>query len=306
MAPVLYALIFAACLCTVVHAVSWSCYIHSPMHTLPFLAFPPDSQQAASATSFPTTLATTRYTIDHFNLTFSLHSDEPTVSVGAFDAYGDGVGTARATAVMFQTPMNAFGVPYLPTRCDALFFKAGGQSRNYLNDFNLRLYADDGSDAHNPGQPVSTLCVATALGSCTTPGCRPAALCAVAPHGGLDAPAHVPSSVVPGARPVESLGELAPSQRVDELLGRHLAGLAAEVLATLRVQRRRLGWHRHFAGARPGRRRGRQHWRQPLHGTRARLGEVLWGHRLWGQRSCGRRVCRQHVQLGGRCAAALR
>lgn len=45
-------------------------------------------QQAASATSLPTTLATTRFfAFDHFNLTqdltFSLHSDEPTVSVGA-------------------------------------------------------------------------------------------------------------------------------------------------------------------------------------------------------------------------------
>ena len=40
-----------------------------------------------------TTLATTRFTIDRFNLTFSLQSDEPTTaSIGAADPFGDGRG----------------------------------------------------------------------------------------------------------------------------------------------------------------------------------------------------------------------
>lgn len=51
---------------------------------------------AAAATAVGpviTTLATTRYTIDRFNLTFSLHSDEPTtVSIGAADPFMDGKG----------------------------------------------------------------------------------------------------------------------------------------------------------------------------------------------------------------------
>lgn len=52
---------------------------------------------------------------------------------------------------MFQTPTNAI-VAHALRRS---LFKAEGKPRNYLNDFNLRLYADDGSDAHNPGKQVS-------------------------------------------------------------------------------------------------------------------------------------------------------
>lgn len=49
--------------------------------------------RAAAVAPVITTLATTRYTIDRFNLTFSLHSDEPTtVSIGAADPFGDGKG----------------------------------------------------------------------------------------------------------------------------------------------------------------------------------------------------------------------
>ena len=111
------------------------------------------SGQTATSTPRTTTLATTRHTIDFFNYTFNLASDEPLVSVGAYDVFDDGIGSARSTAVMFQTPVGN-GERYAPVRCDMLFFKVGGQSRDLLTDFFLTLYADDESDTHNPGKQV--------------------------------------------------------------------------------------------------------------------------------------------------------
>ena len=108
-------------------------------------------------TPIPTFLSTTRFSIDRFNYTFSLSSDEPLVSVGAFDEFEDNLGSARTTAVLFKTPTGN-GFPYTPTRCDMLFYKRGGQVRDTLTDFVMTLYADDGTDDHNPGQQVSVFC----------------------------------------------------------------------------------------------------------------------------------------------------
>ena len=131
----------------------------------------------ATATAVVTTLATSRYVIDHWNLTFSLHSDEFLgVSAGSADIYGDKIGwvggglvslsrvtpncvclfvpsTARSTAVMFHTPVGN-GLPYMPLRCDIMLYKLGGQTRNLITDFFLTLYSDDGSEVGNPGVQV--------------------------------------------------------------------------------------------------------------------------------------------------------
>ena len=107
-----------------------------------------------SSTPRPTTLATTRFTIDTFNYTFNLHSDQPQVSVGAVDSFNDGFGTARSTAVMFQTPIGN-GQSYTPTRCDVLLHKVGGQSRDLITDLFLTLYSDDDTAEHNPAMQVS-------------------------------------------------------------------------------------------------------------------------------------------------------
>ena len=108
-----------------------------------------------TASAAPTTLATTRFTIDNFNYTFNLQTDEPApnIAAGAIDQFGDGFGTLRATAVMFQ-PRAGNGLPYLPVRCDILLFKPGGQALNFITDFTLTLYADDEAEGHNPGVRV--------------------------------------------------------------------------------------------------------------------------------------------------------
>ena len=106
-----------------------------------------------------TVLSSTRYTIDHFNYTFNLQTDEtsPGVSAGSYDKYRDGVGSARATAVLFQTPAGD-GNPFTPVRCDLFLFKSAGQTQNFLQDSGLTLsvYADGGSDAHFPGAVVGS------------------------------------------------------------------------------------------------------------------------------------------------------
>ena len=112
-------------------------------------------QVSQSASPVPTTLSTSRYIIDRFNYTFNLQTDERYVSVGSYDAFQDNLGSARATAVLFQTPGNALSAPYLPTRCDFLFSRGGGTTRVSMGDFSLSLYADDGSPGGNPGVQVS-------------------------------------------------------------------------------------------------------------------------------------------------------
>ena len=107
-----------------------------------------------SGTPRPTTLATTRFTIDFNNYTFNLNSDQPQVSIGAVDSFNDGLGTARSTAVMFQTPFGN-GEDYTPLRCDVLLHKVGGQSRDLITDLFLTLYSDDNTDEHNPAMQVS-------------------------------------------------------------------------------------------------------------------------------------------------------
>lgn len=102
----------------------------------------------------PIIMSTSRFIIDRFNYTFNLQTDERYVSVGSYDAYQDTLGSARATAVLFQTPSNALGAPYLPTRCDFLFSRAGGTTRATIGDFSLSIYADDGSSGGNPGVQV--------------------------------------------------------------------------------------------------------------------------------------------------------
>ena len=90
------------------------------------------------------------------------------MSVGAFDVFNDGIGSARSTAVMFQTPAGN-GEPYRPTRCDMSFFKVGGQSRDLLTDFFLTLYEDDDTPEHNPGRQVCAPLIGSMPHAHTTP-----------------------------------------------------------------------------------------------------------------------------------------
>ena len=113
----------------------------------------PTPSNTPSGTPRPTFLSTTRFAIDKFNYTFALSSDEPLVSVGSFDEFQDNIGSARSTAVLFRTPVGN-GQKYDPIRCDVLFYKRGGQSRDDLSDFVMTLYADDDTEEHNPGQQV--------------------------------------------------------------------------------------------------------------------------------------------------------
>jgi hypothetical protein len=110
---------------------------------------------APSPTAFATTISTSRFWIDHFNLTYSLTSDEPLVSVGASDDYGDGLGSLKATAVCFKTGANINNTsPFLPTAVHFLLYKTPLQERTDITDFSLTLFSDDGTTSHNPYQQV--------------------------------------------------------------------------------------------------------------------------------------------------------
>ena len=110
-------------------------------------------------TPYPTTISATRYWIDVFNLTFTIVSDRPYVSVGARDDYGDGIGNLVSTAVLIKTPANRIGDPnwaYRPTRVDLLMYGNPNQATRSINDFFVTLFSDDGSDVHNPSEQLST------------------------------------------------------------------------------------------------------------------------------------------------------
>ena len=107
----------------------------------------------ATTSALPTVLSSTRYTIDKYALAGNLESDEIRVSAGAADVYGDSIGSLKTTAVMFRTPAGD-GVPYSPQRCDILFFITAGQPTTSLAAFSIILFADDDTDAHNPGARV--------------------------------------------------------------------------------------------------------------------------------------------------------
>jgi hypothetical protein len=106
----------------------------------------------------PTTISQTRFVIDTFNLTYYTLSDSATVSVGAVDAYGDGIGSLVTTAVLVKTPLtnDSIAWDYQPTRIDMLFHAKTSQPTRPagISDFVLTLYADDGSSVHNPGVQV--------------------------------------------------------------------------------------------------------------------------------------------------------
>lgn len=112
-----------------------------------------------TATPNPTTISTTRYTIDRFNLTFALQSDAALVSVGALPLFfGDAVGSLVATAVLIKSCANPPDFPdliYRPSRIDLLMSSRDLQpGRAGISDFFVTLYADDGSDEHNPSVQV--------------------------------------------------------------------------------------------------------------------------------------------------------
>ncbi len=73
-------------------------------------------------------------------------ADEPAVSAGVRNDFGDGLGTLSAHAVLFQIPANNIpGVSWLykATRVDMLLYsKPGGAPRSSLTDFAISLYAE--------------------------------------------------------------------------------------------------------------------------------------------------------------------
>ncbi len=111
----------------------------------------PRELQAPSPTAFATTISSSRFTIDRFNLTFTLASDEPLVSIGASDDYNDGLGSLKTTAVLVKTGSHpTITSPFIPTRCDFLLYRLSKQSRETITDFTLTLFTDDGTSTHNP------------------------------------------------------------------------------------------------------------------------------------------------------------
>jgi hypothetical protein len=113
---------------------------------------------APSPTAYATAFATTRRTVDFNNLTFSLLSDEPVTSIGAADDFGDGLGSLKATAILFKTALYTQSPPstspYVAARCDFLLYKRPLTSRIFITDLTLTLFSDDGSSTHNPLAPV--------------------------------------------------------------------------------------------------------------------------------------------------------
>lgn len=98
-------------------------------------------------------ISSTRSTVDAFNLSYAVFSDESLASVGARDDYGDGVGTLVATGVLLQAPAALPGQlawTYALARIDLLLAITAGQNRSGVADFFVSLYADSG-DAAAPG-----------------------------------------------------------------------------------------------------------------------------------------------------------
>jgi hypothetical protein len=118
---------------------------------------------SASRTPAPTTISSSRFTIDYFNMTFALLSDQTKASVGAINNFNDGVYSLVTTAVLFKTPAidpaNPVAWQYRPTRVDMLFFQKAAQATRPvgLSDILLTLYSDDGSADHNPRANVRPL-----------------------------------------------------------------------------------------------------------------------------------------------------
>lgn len=120
---------------------------------------PPD----ATPPAFRTFLSTCRQTIDLNVLGKVPVSDEPFVSVGASDDFGDGLGSLKATAILFKTvsyPVRPDGVvtpnpppiPYIPDRVDFFLYRRALQSGTFPADvpFEIALFSDDDSETHNP------------------------------------------------------------------------------------------------------------------------------------------------------------
>jgi hypothetical protein len=124
----------------------------------PLLVFVPLALCAAPS-PFPTIPASTRNTIDRSALANSPISDATLASVGALDAFGDGLGSLVTTAVLVGMPLNPVGsnstFRYQITRIDILLYVVS-QASNRLNpsDLAVSLYADDASATHNPGVKV--------------------------------------------------------------------------------------------------------------------------------------------------------
>ena len=114
----------------------------------------PSKTGSKSGTPRPTTIATTRFSFDRFNLTFARNTDASDVSTGCVDMFNDNLGTFVTTAVLFRTAPPRSGQPswtYRTARVDLLLYVKPGQTRTSISDFSLNLYKDDGSAEHNPG-----------------------------------------------------------------------------------------------------------------------------------------------------------
>jgi hypothetical protein len=110
-----------------------------------------------TATFRPTTISSTRFTIDAFNRASIIQSDAARVSAGCRDVFSDNRGSLITTAVLIKSPAGQPGDlewTYRPTRVDILLYIFPGQSRTAVNDLVLTLYEDDGSEARFPGTQV--------------------------------------------------------------------------------------------------------------------------------------------------------
>ena len=83
-----------------------------------------------------------------------LVTNQPSVSVGCADIYGDGKGSQLGVAVLIHSASGASG--YVPTLLQLLLRRAPGSLRTTISDMYVALFNDDTSNGgHAPGTVVS-------------------------------------------------------------------------------------------------------------------------------------------------------
>ena len=86
------------------------------------------------------------------------------MSIGSDNTFNDNVGVLVATAVLIKSCANPVLYPdlvYRPTRIDLLLYTQDNQGGRSVGDFYVTLFADDGTETHNPAvqvrDPISSL-----------------------------------------------------------------------------------------------------------------------------------------------------
>lgn len=82
-----------------------------------------------------------------------LVTNQPNVSVGCADIYGDGKGSQLGVAVLIHTASGASG--YVPQQLQLLLKRTPGSLRTTISDMYVALFNDDTSTGHAPGTVVS-------------------------------------------------------------------------------------------------------------------------------------------------------